>query len=207
MYKIFKDKDKIFKCVVDIQGADVNESKARFIIESSNGTSLVYNGTINENGSCEIPLPKNHIFDEGESGNITLEVIAENTLFTPWEDEFEVFVSKKVKITEMADDDTPSKNSINEFNKTRVSVQIEDDEEEIEEVNEKTTSKVNEKKVEEKEKSEIKEVKPDIKSDDIKKEVKDKPQTKKETKKEDKIVENKKSKIDFLDFNDFINKN
>jgi hypothetical protein len=51
------------------------------------------------NGKCIIPLKKLAILNEGQRGNIKLEVNADGNLFTPWEDEFIVKVSKKVTVS------------------------------------------------------------------------------------------------------------
>ena len=59
----------------------------------------VFNGNINSNGKCEIPIRKlKGLIDENTTGNIRLEVIAEDTFFTPWESDFEVETSKKVTV-------------------------------------------------------------------------------------------------------------
>ena len=50
-------------------------------------------------GKCEIPIRKlKGLIDEDTTGNIRLEVIAEDTFFTPWETDFEVETSKKVTV-------------------------------------------------------------------------------------------------------------
>jgi hypothetical protein len=55
-------------------------------------------GEVN-NGKCIIPIKKLSIFNEGQRGNIKLEVNADGSLFTPWEDEFVVKTSKKVTVS------------------------------------------------------------------------------------------------------------
>ena len=50
------------------------------------------------NGQCIIPIKKLNILNEGQTGNIKLEVNADGNLFTPWEDKFVVKVSKKVTV-------------------------------------------------------------------------------------------------------------
>jgi hypothetical protein len=49
-------------------------------------------------GKCIIPIKKLNIFNEGQTGNIKLEVNADGNLFTPWEDKFVVKLSKKVTV-------------------------------------------------------------------------------------------------------------
>ena len=98
MYKLFTDKTELFECNISLQGASLKKSKARLVVETKD-YSLLFNGSINSNGKCEIPIRKlKGLIDEDTSGNIRLEVIAEDTFFTPWESNFEVETSKKVTV-------------------------------------------------------------------------------------------------------------
>ena len=95
MYKLFTDKTELFECSISLQGASLKKSKARLVIETKE-YSLLFNGTISKSGKCEIPIRKlKGLIDENTSGNIRLEVIAEDTFFTPWESDFEVETSRK----------------------------------------------------------------------------------------------------------------
>ena len=98
MYKLFTDKSELFECDIKLEGASLSKSKARLIVETSD-YSLLFNGTISPKGKCEIPIKKlKGLIDERSSGNIRLEVIAEDTFFTPWESNFEVETSKKITV-------------------------------------------------------------------------------------------------------------
>ena len=98
MYKLFTDKNELFECNISLQGASLKESQARLVIETQD-YSLLFNGSISKGGKCEIPIKKlKGLIDENTSGNIRLEVIAEDTYFTPWESDFEVDASKKVTV-------------------------------------------------------------------------------------------------------------
>ena len=98
MYKLFTDKSELFECDIKLEGASLSKSKARLVVETSD-YSLLFNGNINSNGKCEIPIRKlKGLIDENTTGNIRLEVIAEDTYFTPWESDFEVDASKKVTV-------------------------------------------------------------------------------------------------------------
>ena len=98
MYKLFTDKTELFECNISLQGASLKKSKARLVVETQD-YSLLFNGSINSNGKCEIPIRKlKGLIDEDTSGNIRLEVIAEDTFFTPWQSDFEVETSKKVTV-------------------------------------------------------------------------------------------------------------
>ena len=98
MYKLFTDKSELFECDIKLQGASLNKSKARLVVETQD-YSLMFNGSISKGGKCEIPIRKlKGLIDEDTTGNIRLEVIAEDTFFTPWESDFEVETSKKVTV-------------------------------------------------------------------------------------------------------------
>jgi hypothetical protein len=98
MYKLFTDKTELFECSISLQGASLKKSKARLVIETPE-YSLLFNGTISKGGKCEIPIKKlKGLIDENTKGNIRLEVIAEDTFFTPWKSDFEVETSKKVTV-------------------------------------------------------------------------------------------------------------
>ena len=98
MYKLFTDKTELFECSISLEGASLKKSKARLVIETKE-YSLLFNGSISKSGKCEIPIRKlKGLIDENTVGNIRLEVIAEDTFFTPWESDFEVDTSKKVTV-------------------------------------------------------------------------------------------------------------
>ena len=98
MYKLFTDKTNLFECSISLQGASLKKSKARLVVETTD-YSLMFDGSISSGGKCEIPIRKlKGLIDENTSGNIRLEVVAEDTLFTPWESDFEVDASKKVTV-------------------------------------------------------------------------------------------------------------
>ena len=98
MYKLFTDKSELFECDIKLEGASLSKSSARLVVETSD-YSLLFKGNINSSGKCEIPIRKlKGLIDENTTGNIRLEVIAEDTYFTPWESDFEVDASKKVTV-------------------------------------------------------------------------------------------------------------
>ena len=98
MYKLFTDKSELFECDIKLEGASLSKSKARLVVETSD-YSLLFDGSISSNGKCEIPIRKlKGLIDENTTGNIRLEVIAEDTFFTPWESDFDVDASKKVTV-------------------------------------------------------------------------------------------------------------
>ena len=98
MYKLFTDKAELFECNISLQGASLKKSKARLVVETPD-YSLLFKGNISKSGKCEIPIKKlKGLIDEDTTAKILLEVIAEDTFFTPWESDFEVETSKKVTV-------------------------------------------------------------------------------------------------------------
>ena len=98
MYKLYTDKQETFECDLFLEGADLKESSARLIVESKDLT-LMFKGTIDDKGNCKVPIKKlKGLLGEDTTGNIKLEVIAEDTLIEPWQSEFVVETSKKVTV-------------------------------------------------------------------------------------------------------------
>ena len=74
MYTLYSDKQNIFECDIQLEGASLNDAFARLIIESEN-LNLMYNGTITSDGTCKIDMPRLKGIVK-ENGNLRLEVIA-----------------------------------------------------------------------------------------------------------------------------------
>jgi len=88
----------MFECKLDLEGAKLTDSKVRLVLESDNYNLLFY-GTINENGKCQIPVKRlKSLLQESDTGKVKLEVIAEDTYFEPWKDTYSVETSKKVTV-------------------------------------------------------------------------------------------------------------
>jgi hypothetical protein len=98
MYTLFTDKTELFECNIKLEGASLKNSQARLIIESED-INLLFKGQITTDGKCIIPIKKLKGLLEGNTkGEIKLEVIAEDTYFTPWKSEFVVEASKKLTV-------------------------------------------------------------------------------------------------------------
>ena len=121
MYKLFTDKSELFECDIKLEGASLSKSSARLVVETPD-YSLLFNGDINSSGKCEIPIRKlKGLIDENTTGNIRLEVIAEDTFFTPWESDFEVDASKKVTV------EVKSQTTKKPIVETKVKVKVKDE--------------------------------------------------------------------------------
>ena len=116
MYTLYSDKNNIFECDIQLEGASLSQAFARVIVEGDN-LNLVFNGNITNDGNCRINLPKLNMLKEG--GEMKLEVIADDMYFNPWNSDFELKKSKNITVEVKQ----PSKNIIKE-NKAKVNVKI-----------------------------------------------------------------------------------
>ena len=97
-YTIQLDKSNNFECNIKVQGASVKKTKVNLVLEC-NDFSLKFKGGIDENGKVVIPVAKlKGILEENEKGNLYLEVIADDTYFTPYQTEYITEVSRKVEV-------------------------------------------------------------------------------------------------------------
>ena len=97
-YKLYTDKQETFECDLFLEGADLKQSSARLIVESKDLT-LMFKGEIDDSGNCKVPIKKlKGLMGENTTGDIKLEVIAEDTLIEPWQSDFIVDTAKKVTV-------------------------------------------------------------------------------------------------------------
>jgi hypothetical protein len=98
MYKILLDKNKLFECDIKIQGASSDNTQVRLVLETDD-FSISFKGKI-EDGKVQIPISKlKNILKENYKGNISLEVIAEDTFFVPWKETYETETHRKVEVS------------------------------------------------------------------------------------------------------------
>jgi hypothetical protein len=116
MYTLYSDKNNIFECDIQLEGASITQAFARVIVEGDN-LNLVFNGDITSEGNCRIEMPKLNMLKEG--GEMKLEVIADDMYFNPWNSDFELKKSKSVTVEVKQ----PTDNVIKE-NKATVKVNI-----------------------------------------------------------------------------------
>lgn len=111
MYKLYTDKVENFKCSIDLEGASLDDTKVRLVLESGK-LNLLYEGEVDAEGNCTIPIDKlKNVLKEGTEGTMKLEVIAEDTFFSPWEDQFSVNASKRVTVEVLSNDQKTIKES------------------------------------------------------------------------------------------------
>ena len=95
MYTLYSDKNNIFECDIQLEGASLSQAFARVIVEGDN-LNLVFNGNITNDGNCRIEMPKLNMLKEG--GEMKLEVIADDMYFNPWNSPFELKKSKNITV-------------------------------------------------------------------------------------------------------------
>ena len=108
-YRLYTDKITSFECKIQLEGAKLRNAVARAIIESDD-LSLMYEGKIDQNGKCLIPIGKlKGLIDEDSRGTLGLEVIVDDTYFRPWESPFVTTASKQLRVEVV--DSKPKKSS------------------------------------------------------------------------------------------------
>lgn len=97
MFKLYTDKHNTFKCKVKVEGASESNALARLVIEGETH-NLMFEGKLKDS-LCEVNIGKFKNFDNFKSrGFVKLEIIADDTYFTPWKSEYQVEQSKNVVI-------------------------------------------------------------------------------------------------------------
>lgn len=101
MYNIYTDKNELFEAKIELEGASLTETSARLLVET-NKWDLIFQGQIDNSGNVSIPIKKlKSIFTEDVRGMLKLEIVADDTFFVPWEDEFSLSRSKSVVVSEV----------------------------------------------------------------------------------------------------------
>jgi hypothetical protein len=96
-YRVFRDRDENFECKISIQGASLTAAQVRIIFDCDMWNVTFY-GKLYKDGNCIVPIKRGIPLPEGTRGRARLEVIVDDQLFVPWEDDFVVEGSKKVKV-------------------------------------------------------------------------------------------------------------
>lgn len=97
-YTLYTDKDTNFECKVELKGASLKNAEARLVVEADD-LMLMFKGTILKGGKCVIPVTKlNRFMDENTSGEVRLEIIAEDTYFQPWKSTFKMDAARKLTV-------------------------------------------------------------------------------------------------------------
>lgn len=112
MYTLFTDKSEILEAVIKAEGVSKKNIKCRVILEAS-PWSLIIPGNISTNGDCEVKIDAlGSVLSEGDEGKIILEVVADDTLFTIWDDTFKIQRSKSIQLESISVQDAVKKPSI-----------------------------------------------------------------------------------------------
>ena len=99
MLKFNKSKKQTFECKVEIEGADYTKTRSRLILSPTGDSKhIFFEGKI-EGGTCKVVIPEG--LEIARSGNVILEVVVDNTLFTPWHSTYEMLV-ESVKVNEVS---------------------------------------------------------------------------------------------------------
>ena len=107
-YKLYLDKNNLFECDIQLQGASIKNSFARIILETKD-YSYVFKGEIDQNGHCSVEMNKlKDLFESDQTGSMSLEVVADDVYFSPWSDTYQTDLSKKIDVV-VKEQEEPSK--------------------------------------------------------------------------------------------------
>ena len=95
-YRVFRDRDENFECKISIQGAGLAAAEARIVLDTDLWNFTFY-GKLYKDGKCLVQIKRGIPLPEGTRGRARLEVVVDDQLFIPWEDDFVVEGSKKVQ--------------------------------------------------------------------------------------------------------------
>jgi len=109
MEVFYTDKEKVFKCNVEVEGASMDDTFVRLILDFD-GICYLFKGTVSDSGKCKVKVPALKNCPKN-SGKVTLEVVAESTLFESWEDDFLIKTNKAVAVKKTDDEDEEEKTS------------------------------------------------------------------------------------------------
>ena len=99
MLTFYKNKSQTFECKVEIEGADGNKARSRLIFSpKSDSKKIFFEGTVKA-GTCEIEVPP--LKDVVDNGGVVLEIIVDDTLFSPWESTYEIKEPVKIESVEL----------------------------------------------------------------------------------------------------------
>ena len=56
-YKLYTDKQEVFECKIHLEGASLTKANSRIIVETQD-LKLMFEGTIDKNGNCRVPIRK-----------------------------------------------------------------------------------------------------------------------------------------------------
>jgi predicted nucleic acid-binding Zn-ribbon protein len=97
LYKLYRDREETFECNISVEGASLSSAQVRLVIDT-NLLNVIFYGKLYKDGRCLVPLKKMTMFPEGAKGQIRLEVVVDDTLFSPWESTCVVEGAKKVSV-------------------------------------------------------------------------------------------------------------
>lgn len=86
---IYKNKGEIFRCNFKIDGASTKDTSVRLCLEFDNNINLFFYGSLDEDGSCVIEIPKLKNMDD-RHGRLAVEAIADSIYFKVYEAEVEL---------------------------------------------------------------------------------------------------------------------
>jgi hypothetical protein len=102
--EFFNNKENdILKFKLNSEGVDVNNIEPRLILTTNENKNYLLIGKVEE-GVCKFNVPQLNIYEKGDHGKITFEIISEDLYFPVWKDEFEIKTKVNITLEQMITD-------------------------------------------------------------------------------------------------------
>jgi len=88
------------KFKINAEGIDVNSIQPRLVFIANENINYIIFGEI-ENDVCTFDIPQLKIYENENAGKLRFELVAEDSYYNVWEDEFSVRTKKSIKVNEM----------------------------------------------------------------------------------------------------------
>lgn len=98
MLKFSKNRKQTFECKVEIEGADYSKTRSRLVLSPSGDVKHVFFEGKIDGGVCSVIIPEG--LEIAAKGDVVLEVVVDNTLFTPWTSTYEM-LTENVRVNEI----------------------------------------------------------------------------------------------------------
>lgn len=107
MLNLYNNKSQKFECTVEISGNTVKNTECRLIfIPENDNKKIFFEGKIEKN-KCWVDIPP--LKEINSIGKLKLEIIVDDTLFSPWESTYEIKTPVSVESVEIT---SPSKTTV-----------------------------------------------------------------------------------------------
>jgi hypothetical protein len=94
---LYKNKPEVFKCQFRVEGVEPEQTNIRLCLEFEDNKNLFFYGTLEDDGTCDIPIPSLNDIKHDEA-KLVIEAIADSTYFKVYEASVKLKNSVGVKL-------------------------------------------------------------------------------------------------------------